>query len=67
MITGLLAGMLAWPAALLPFFSIVTAIVFGIGTGFGTASGARAIRRCRREPGGNCTPDQSTRFQGISQ
>ena len=43
-ITGLLAGMLAWPAALLPFVSIVTAIAFGIGTGLGTASGARAIR-----------------------
>ncbi len=43
-ITGLLAGILAWPAALLPFFSIVTAIAFGIGTGLGTASGARAVR-----------------------
>ena len=43
-ITGLIAGMLAWPAALFPFFSIVTAVAFGIGTGMGTASGARAIR-----------------------
>jgi len=43
-ITGLMAGMLAWPAALLPLFSIVTAVAFGIGTGLGTASGARAIR-----------------------
>jgi hypothetical protein len=44
LITGSLAGMLAWPAALLPFFSIVTAVAFGIGTGMGTASAARAIR-----------------------
>jgi cytochrome c biogenesis protein CcdA len=44
LITGLLAAVLAWPAALLPFFSIVTAVAFGIGTGLGTASGARAIR-----------------------
>jgi hypothetical protein len=43
-ITGLIAGMLVWPAALFPFFSIVTAVAFGIGTGMGTASGARAIR-----------------------
>jgi len=43
-ITGLIAGMLAWPAALFPFFSVVTAVAFGIGTGMGTASGARAIR-----------------------
>ena len=43
-IAGIVAGMLAWPAALLPFFSIVTAVAFGIGTGLGTASGARTIR-----------------------
>jgi hypothetical protein len=43
-ITGVIAGMLVWPAALLPFFSIVTAVAFGIGTGLGTASGARTIR-----------------------
>ena len=43
-VTGLLAAMVAWPAALLPFFSIVTAIAFGVGTGLGTASGARAVR-----------------------
>jgi len=43
-ITSLIAGMLVWPAALFPFFSIVTAVAFGIGTGLGTASGARAIR-----------------------
>jgi hypothetical protein len=42
--TGALAAMLLWPAALLPLVTLSTAIVFGIGTGFGVASGARAVR-----------------------
>jgi hypothetical protein len=41
---GAIAGILAWPAALLPLVSLTTAIVFGVGTGFGVASGARAVR-----------------------
>ncbi len=43
-IAGSAAAALAWPAAILPFVTLTTAIVFGIGTGVGTASGARAIR-----------------------
>ena len=43
-VAGIVAGVLAWPAALLPLFTLTTAIVFGIGTGLGTASGARALR-----------------------
>ena len=43
-IAGTVAGILAWPAALLPLITLTTAIVFGIGTAFGTASGARALR-----------------------
>jgi hypothetical protein len=43
-IAGCLAMIVAWPAVLLPAVSITTAIVFGIGTGLGTASGARALR-----------------------
>jgi hypothetical protein len=43
-ISGVTAGILAWPAAVLPLFTLTTAIVFGIGTGLGTASGARALR-----------------------
>jgi hypothetical protein len=45
LIAGLLAGILVWPLALLPLLSIVSVVVFGIGVGFGTASGARLIRR----------------------
>ena len=41
---GMAAGVLAWPTALLPMFTLTTAIVFGIGTALGTASGARALR-----------------------
>jgi hypothetical protein len=45
LITGILAAMVAWPAVLLPMVSLTTAIVFGIGAGLGTASGAWALRR----------------------
>jgi hypothetical protein len=45
LITGMLAALVAWPAVLLPLVSLTTAIVFGIGAGLGTASGARALRR----------------------
>jgi hypothetical protein len=41
---GVGAALLAWPVALLPLFSLATAIVFGVGTGLGTSSGAHAIR-----------------------
>jgi hypothetical protein len=44
LVAGASAVLLAWPAALLPLFTLTTAIVFGIGTGLGTASGARALR-----------------------
>jgi hypothetical protein len=43
-IAGSAAAAVAWPAAILPFVTLTTAIVFGIGTGAGTASGARALR-----------------------
>jgi hypothetical protein len=39
------AFLCAWPLALLPLVSVGPAIVFGIGTGLGTAAGARIIRR----------------------
>jgi hypothetical protein len=44
LVTGLLATLVAWPAVLLPLVTLTTAIVFGIGTAVGTASGARALR-----------------------
>lgn len=44
LVAGAAAALIAWPAVLLPFVTFTTAIVFGIGTGLGTASGSRAIR-----------------------
>lgn len=46
---GLVAGLLAWPLALLPLLSIVPVVVFGIGVGLGTASGARLVRRAETQ------------------
>ncbi|HEU5304864.1 MAG TPA: hypothetical protein VFU40_09500 [Gemmatimonadales bacterium] len=45
LIAGATAALVAWPAVLLPLVTLSTAIVFGIGTGLGTASGSRAVRR----------------------
>ena len=42
---GILAFLFAWPLSLLPLVSTVPAVVFGIGIGLGTATGARQIRR----------------------
>lgn len=44
LVVGVAAALVAWPAVLLPLVTLTTAIVFGIGTGLGTASGSRAIR-----------------------
>ncbi len=44
-IVGACAGLLISPLTLLPFVGAATAVIFGIGIGLGTASGARAIRR----------------------
>jgi CHASE2 domain-containing sensor protein len=44
-VAGFAAALLAWPAALLPFVTLTTTLVFGIGTGLGTASGSWAVRR----------------------
>ncbi|HUR94459.1 MAG TPA: hypothetical protein VMY76_07735 [Gemmatimonadales bacterium] len=42
---GILAFAFAWPLALLPVLSVAPAVVFGIGIGLGTATGARIVRR----------------------
>jgi hypothetical protein len=42
---GVAAAMIAWPVVLLPLVTLTTAIVFGIGTALGTASGSRALRQ----------------------
>ena len=44
-VAGLLAAVVAWPVALLPIVTGVTAAIFGIGAGVGTASGVKALRR----------------------
>jgi hypothetical protein len=44
LVAGCVAALVAWPAVLLPLVTLTTAIVFGIGTGLGTASGARTLR-----------------------
>ena len=44
LVTGLAAALVASPAILLPLVTTGTAIVFGVGAGWGTASGARALR-----------------------
>jgi hypothetical protein len=44
LIAGCVAALVAWPAVLLPLVTLTTALVFGVGTGLGTASGARALR-----------------------
>ncbi len=45
MLAGAAAAIIAWPLALLPLLQAATAIVFGIGVGLGTATGARILRR----------------------
>jgi hypothetical protein len=42
---GLIAAVVALPAALLPIVTMGTAAIFGIGAGVGTASGVKALRR----------------------
>jgi hypothetical protein len=44
-VAGSAAALIAWPAVLLPFVTLATAIVFGIGTGLGTAIGSRTLKR----------------------
>jgi CHASE2 domain-containing sensor protein len=43
-LAGGTAALVAWPAVLLPLVTLTTAIVFGVGVGLGTASGARVLR-----------------------
>ena len=45
LVAGILAFFCTWPLALLPLMSAMPAVVFGIGTGLGTATGARLVRR----------------------
>jgi hypothetical protein len=49
-VAGTVAALIAWPAVLLPLVTLSTTIAFGIGTGLGTISGSRAIRRAEGHP-----------------
>jgi hypothetical protein len=49
LVAGIVAGAALLPLALLPVVSSFTAIVFGIGAAFGTASAAKIIRRADGE------------------
>ena len=44
-IVGLLAALVFSPLALLPLIGTGTAAIFGLGTGLGTASGVKALKR----------------------
>ncbi|HET8649511.1 MAG TPA: hypothetical protein VFL95_05700 [Gemmatimonadales bacterium] len=45
LIAGAAAAVVVWPAALLPMITGTTAVIFGVGTGLGTASGVKALKR----------------------
>jgi len=49
LVAALTATIVIWPLTLLPVITLTTAMVFGIGTGLGTASGARLVRRADGE------------------
>ncbi len=44
-IAGLLAAIVAYPAALLPLVTHTATTLFGVGAGLGTASGVKALKR----------------------
>ncbi len=45
LLAGLAAALVAWPVTLLPLVTTGTAAAFGIGTGLGTRSGVKALKR----------------------
>ena len=45
LVAGTLAFAFTWPLSLLPLVTLSPAVLFGVGTGLGTAAGARIIRR----------------------
>ena len=45
LVAGVVAFAFAWPLSLFPLVSVGPAIMFGIGIGLGTATGARIVRR----------------------
>lgn len=41
---GILAALVTWPLAALPLLTTGMSAIFGLGTGFGTRSGVRALK-----------------------
>ena len=48
-VAGFAAAAVASPLAILPFITLTTAVLFGIGTGLGTVSGSRDLRHATGE------------------
>ncbi len=44
-VAGIGAAVVTWPLAALPLLTTLTSAVFGLGTGLGTKSGVKALRR----------------------
>ncbi|NNG15146.1 MAG: hypothetical protein HKM89_01610 [Gemmatimonadales bacterium] len=44
-IAAVIGGLLAWPLAILPVITTGMAAIFGIGSGLGTASAVKALKR----------------------
>ena len=49
LLTAVFGALAFLPLTALPLVTVTTAMVFGIGAGFGTASGARLVRRADME------------------
>jgi hypothetical protein len=47
-IAGIGAAVVTWPLAALPLITTATSAIFGLGTGLGTRSGARALKSGER-------------------
>ncbi len=44
-VAAVIGGLLTWPLAILPFITTGMAAIFGIGSGLGTASAVKALKR----------------------
>ena len=44
-IAGIGAALITWPLAALPLLTTATSAIFGLGTGIGTRSGSKALKR----------------------
>ena len=47
LVAGGIAALIAWPASALPLITAMASALFGIGSGLGTASGVKLLKRGR--------------------